>query len=101
MVLDVPSDVWTKVEEKARENGVSPAQYAVAALREISTMENEADYEVSGFADEHDTPISHEEAAPLIPGVLRGLADVAAGRTRPATDVFHDLEVKYGLGSGK
>ena len=37
----------------------------------------------------------------MLPGVLRGLADVAAGRVRPAADVFRDLEAKYGLVFGK
>jgi len=29
--------------------------------------------------------------------LMEGLADIEAGRTRPAADVFQDLEKKYGL----
>ena len=61
---------------------------------------DEEDYEVSGFADENDTPVSEEEAALLMPGILRGLEAVAAGRVCPAADVFRDLEIKYGLRVG-
>ena len=101
MILDLPSHVLLRLEEKAREQGVPPAQYAVSALTEILERANPNDYQASGFADEKDTPLSDEEAAEGLPGILRGLADQAAGRTRPATDVFRDLEIKYDLVSPK
>jgi prevent-host-death family protein len=34
-----------------------------------------------------------------IAAVRRGIADMKAGRTRPAEDVFGDLEKKYGITS--
>lgn len=94
MVLELPADISIQVEEKARESGVPPAQYVTALLREIW---DGGDYEVSGFADENDTPISAEEAAPMIPGVLRGLEDVAAGRYKPLAQVASEARARHGF----
>lgn len=58
-----------------------------------------SDYEAGGFADENDTPISHEEAAPLIPGILRGLEDVAAGRVKPLAQVVAEARARHGFPS--
>ena len=92
MVLDLPADIAATLEEKARESGLLPAQYVSSLLRELW---GSGDYQVSGFADENDTPISHEEAAPMIPGVLRGLEDVAAGRCKPLAQVVSEARKRH------
>ncbi len=37
------------------------------------------------------------DAAEAREGILRGLADVAAGRTRPASEVFAELDREFGI----
>ena len=99
MVLDLPADISAQVEEKARQNGVAPAQYAVAVLADALQSQN--DHTVREFIGDNDTFVSDEEAALHLPYILRGLEAEAQGRYRPSGDVFRDLDAKYGLNPQK
>ena len=95
MVLDLPADLSATLEEKARQQGVLPAEYLASVLSDL--WNGPDDYAVSGLADENDTPISAEEAAPMLPGVLRGLADEAAGRYKTLTQVVAETRERHGF----
>lgn len=41
--------------------------------------------------------LREKERQEVIAGVRRGIADVKAGRTRPAEDVFKDLFERFGI----
>ena len=47
--------------------------------------------------DSYQAYLRDKDRQEAITGIRRGLADVKAGRTRPAEDVFHDLFEKFGI----
>ena len=48
-------------------------------------------------AESYDDFLRKQDRIETIEGVRRGIADMKAGRTRPAEDVFRDLFDKYGI----
>ena len=47
--------------------------------------------------DTYQDYLREKDRRETIEGVRRGIADMKAGRTRPAEDVFRDLFEKYGI----
>lgn len=50
-------------------------------------------------AESYEDYLRERDRIETIDGVRRGIADMKAGRVRPAEDVFRDLEAKYGIPS--
>ena len=47
--------------------------------------------------DSYQDYLREKDRLEALAGIRRGLADVKAGRTRPAEDVFRDIEEKFGI----
>ena len=47
--------------------------------------------------DSYQDYLREKDRLETIAGIERGLADVKAGRTRPAEDVFRDIEERFGI----
>ena len=47
--------------------------------------------------DSYQDYLREKERLETIAGIQRGLADVRAGRTRPAEDVFREIEERFGI----
>lgn len=48
-------------------------------------------------AESYEDYLREKDRKEAVGGILRGLADVKAGRTRPAEDVFRDMFEKFGI----
>lgn len=48
-------------------------------------------------AESYEDYLREKDRQEAIAGIRRGLADVKAGRTRPAEDVFRDMFEKFGI----
>ena len=47
--------------------------------------------------DSYQDYLREKDRLEALAGIRRGLADVKAGRTRPAEDVFRDIEERFGI----
>ena len=62
----------------------------------VLTVNGKADMVVLD-PDTYQDYLREKDRRETIEGVRRGIADMKAGRTRPAEDVFRDLFEKYGI----
>ena len=81
ITLDLPPDVEASIRERAAARGQEPADY----LRDLALRDT--------GEEDLDAELAEEERE----GVLRGLADFAAGRFRPFSEFAAEMRARYAL----
>ena len=87
IMLEIRNSPKRELREIASQPGQDPETFLLSLLDEAIL-----------FGDMEPIPDDDpEEYAATVAGIQRGLDDFAAGRHRPAKEVFADIEAKYGI----
>ena len=87
ITLEIPNTQEEELVKIASERGQDPQTFLLSLLDEAIL-----------FGDMEPIPDDDpEEYAANVAGIQRGLDDFAAGRHRPAEQVFKDMKVRHGI----
>ena len=86
MTITIDAELEARLRAKAALLGEDPNRYAVAVLAE-ALEQNE----------DPDADLTDEDKARMHEGILRGLADEAAGRVKPLTQVIDEARKRHGF----
>lgn len=87
IVLEIPPRQEQELRQIASQHGQAPEAFLMSLLDEALL-----------FGDIEPIPDDDpKEYADAVAGIQRGLDDFAAGRHRPAKEVFAAIEAKYGI----
>ena len=87
ITLEIPNSREKELREFASRRGQDPETFLLSLLDEAIL-----------FGDmEPIPPDDPEEYAAAVAGIQRGLDDFAAGRHRPAEEVFADMKARHGI----
>ena len=87
ITLEIPRRREKELREIASRRGQDPETFLLSLLEEAIL-----------FGDmEPIPPDDPEEYAAAVAGIQRGLDDFAAGRHRPAEEVFADMKARHGI----
>ena len=87
ITLEIPNSREKELREFASRRGQDPETFLLSLLEEAIL-----------FGDmEPIPPDDPEEYAAAVAGIQRGLDDFAAGRHRPAEEVFADMKARHGI----
>jgi len=87
IILEIPNSREKELREIASRRGQDPETFLLSLLEEAIL-----------FGDmEPIPPDDPEEYAAAVAGIQRGLDDFAAGRHRPAEEVFADMKARHGI----
>lgn len=94
MTITLPDEVLRTAEELASAGGyASVSEYVQALVRADAKLEAALDAAFDGLPEVSEA----EEREAVIAALRQSEEDVAAGRVRPAEDVFRDIAAKYGF----
>jgi Arc/MetJ-type ribon-helix-helix transcriptional regulator len=94
MTITLPEETLRTAEAQAAAGGYANVNDYVRALVEAAAA-NEADIDAA-FEGEPELSETEEHDA-VVAALRRSEEDVAAGRVRPAEDVFGDIAARYGI----
>ena len=87
IILEIPNSREKELREIASRRGQDPETFLLSLLDEAIL-----------FGDMEPVPADDsEEYAAAVAGIQRGLDDFAAGRHRPAEEVFADMKARHGI----
>jgi plasmid stability protein len=89
--MTFPAEIEERLREEAARSGRSVEETATALL--AAALD-------AAEAERADRELTPEDIAELRAGIERGLAEGAAGRVKPAADVYARLNAKYGIFDG-
>jgi len=94
MTITLPDETLRTAEEQATARGyASVSEYVQALVHADAKLDAALDTAFEGLPDVSEA----EEREAVIAALRQSEEDVAAGRVRPAEDVFRDIAAKYGF----
>lgn len=95
--LDIPDDTLAALLQEANIRGTDAASLAVETLKERHTAGGADEVEAVAWWDS----LSEEQRERIIAKVAQGLADIDAGRTRPAEEVYARVRSRFSSAPAK
>ncbi len=94
MTITLPDEMLQTAEELASAGGfASVSEYVLALVRADAKLDAALDAAFESLPEASEA----EEREAVIAALRQSEEDVAAGRVRPAADVFRDIAAKYGF----